>query len=169
MRTLGDRSTSRPVKLDVHRIRIRLHLATNNRETAREPSDCLGCEIWVRLGCNKNSRGLLEAPKVAISAVELQLVTSERCHGKVASSRLVVPAIYFKRVSRLSPQPMWVQKGAFLHPFCTPFSQLAPLSRARLLGFHGERWGARFRIKNERQNCCLRSVLCRRDRLRVDI
>jgi hypothetical protein len=62
-----------------------------------------------------------------------------------------------------------VQKGAFLHPFCTPFSQLAPLSRAGLLGFHGERLRARFRIKDERQNRSLRSVFCGRDRLRVDI
>src|SRR5271165_7457597 len=73
-----DRSTSRPVRLDVHKIRIRLHLATNNRETGREPSDCLGYKIWVRLGCNKTSRGFLGAPKVAIGAVKLQLVTSGR-------------------------------------------------------------------------------------------
>ena len=171
MRTLGERRTSRPVKLDVRRLRIRLHLATNDREAGREPSDCLGCEIRVQFGCNKNSGGFLGAPKVAIGAVKLQPVTSGRwaVTAEVASSSLVVPAIHFKRVSRLSSQPTWVQKGAFLHPFCTSFSQLAPLSRAGLLGFHGERWGARFRIKNERQNCSLRSVFCGRDRLRVDI
>jgi len=76
MRTLGDRSTSRPVKLDVHRIRIRLHLATNNREKGVNRLIASAAKIWVRLGCNKNSRGLLEAPKVAIGAVKLQLVTS---------------------------------------------------------------------------------------------
>ena len=83
MSTLRKRRTSRPLKLDVRR--IRLHLATNDRETGREPSDCLGCEIWVQLGCNKNSRGLLEAPKVAIGAVKLQLVTSERCLSRQRS------------------------------------------------------------------------------------
>jgi hypothetical protein len=76
----------------------------NNRETGGEPSDCLGCEIWVRLGCNKNSRGLLEAPKVAIGAVKLQLVTSERwtVTAEVASSSLVVPAIFSNHLQALT-------------------------------------------------------------------
>jgi len=89
MSTLRKRRTSRPVKLDVRRLRIRLHLATNDRETGREPSDCLGCEIWVQAGCNKNSRGLLEAPKVAIGAVRLSLnagLSRQRSRVRVSSS-----------------------------------------------------------------------------------
>jgi beta-lactamase class D len=60
-------------------------------------------KIWVRLGCNKNSRGLLEAPKVAIGAVKLQLVTAERwtVTAEVASSSLVVPAITFNHLQAL--------------------------------------------------------------------
>jgi hypothetical protein len=48
----------------------------------------------VQLGCNKNSRGFLRAPEVAIGAVKLQLVTSGCCTvtAEVASSSLVVPA-----------------------------------------------------------------------------
>jgi hypothetical protein len=34
-----------------------------------------------------------------------------------AGSSLVVPAIHFERVERISMKPMTVQKGAFLHPF----------------------------------------------------
>ena len=119
MRTLGERRTSRPVKLDVRRLRIRLHLATNDREAGREPSDCLGCEIRVQFGCNKNSGGFLGAPKVAIGAVKLQPVTSGRwaVTAEVASSSLVVPAIHSKRVAPISLKPRRVQKGAILHPF----------------------------------------------------
>ena len=41
-------------------------------------------KIWVQLGCNKTSRGFLRAPRVAIGAVELQLVTAKLlpCHGR---------------------------------------------------------------------------------------
>jgi hypothetical protein len=42
MRTLGERRSNRPVRLDVRGLRIRLHLATSDREAGREPSDCLG-------------------------------------------------------------------------------------------------------------------------------
>src|SRR5207249_12154238 len=41
---------------------------------SREPTSV----IWVQLGCNKTSEQLLRAPKVAIGAVKLQLVTSGR-------------------------------------------------------------------------------------------
>src|SRR6202140_1711462 len=37
-----------------------------------------------------------------------------------------------KRVALISLQPTRVQKDTFLHPFCTPFRQLEPFSRARL-------------------------------------
>jgi hypothetical protein len=46
-------------------------------ETGSEKSAELS-RTWVRLGCNKTSRGFLWAPKVAIGAVKLQLVTSGR-------------------------------------------------------------------------------------------
>ena len=71
---------------------------------------------------------------MAIGAVKLQLVTSERCTVKaeIASSSLVVPAILFKRVRRISLQPTRVQKGAFLHSFCNLFRQLEAFSRALL-------------------------------------
>ena len=55
--------------------------------------------------------------------------------AEVASSSLVVPAIHFKRVERISMKPTRVQKGAFLHPFCTPFRQLELFSGGRLSGF----------------------------------
>ncbi len=51
--------------------------------------------------------------------------------AEVASSSLVVPAIHSKRVARISMKPTRVQKGAFLHPFCTPFPQLEPASGAQ--------------------------------------
>src|SRR2546429_3884943 len=44
------------------------------RSNSREPTSV----IWVQLGCNKTSEQLLRAPKVAIGAVKLQLVTSGR-------------------------------------------------------------------------------------------
>ena len=47
-------------------------------------------KIWVRLGCNKNSSGFLGAPKVAIGAVKLQLVTTN-----------TRPAIFFKHSQRI--------------------------------------------------------------------
>src|SRR5260370_35768785 len=57
--------------------------------------------IWVQLGCNNSSRGFLRAPRVAVGAVKLQLVTSGRCTvtAEVASSSLVVPAILSKIVT----------------------------------------------------------------------
>ncbi len=62
--------------------------------------------IWVQLGCNNSSRGFLRAPRVAIGAVKLQLVTSGRCTvtAEVASSSLVVPAILFKQLRNV-----WIQ------------------------------------------------------------
>src|SRR5439155_15486842 len=59
--------------------------------------------IWVQLGCNKTSRGFLRAPRVAIGAVKLQPVTSGRwtVTAEVASSSLVVPAIFPKHRSSL--------------------------------------------------------------------
>ncbi len=55
----------------------------------------------MQLGCNNSSRGFLRAPRVAVGAVKLQLVTSGRCTvtAEVASSSLVVPAILSKRVT----------------------------------------------------------------------
>ena len=50
--------------------------------------------------------------------------------AEVASSSLVVPAIHSKRVEQISPKPMRVQKGAFLHPFCTSFRRLKPVTHA---------------------------------------
>ena len=64
-----------------------------------------------QLGCNKKSRELLEAPKVAIGAVKLP-VTAE-----VASSSLVVPAILNKDFTLTSIKPARVQKDTNLHPF----------------------------------------------------
>ena len=58
-------------------------------------------KIWVRLGCNKTSLGLLRAPEVAIGAVKLQLVTAKTpVTAEVASSSLVVPAIHSKTLNR---------------------------------------------------------------------
>jgi hypothetical protein len=34
-------------------------------------------QIWVQLGCNKTSARFLRAPKLAVSTVEFQSVTSE--------------------------------------------------------------------------------------------
>jgi hypothetical protein len=67
---------------------------------------------------------------LASLAVIIVSVTAE-----VASSSLVVPAIHSKRVERISMKPTRVQKGAFLHPFCTPFRQLEPFSGGRPSGF----------------------------------
>jgi hypothetical protein len=41
--------------------------------------------IWVRLGCNKNSRRFPRAPAVAIGAMDLLLVTSEKPRGESTS------------------------------------------------------------------------------------
>src|SRR5882762_7318015 len=76
--------------------------------------------IWVQLGCNKTSRGFLRAPRVAIGAVKLQLVTSERwtVTAEVASSSLVVPAILSKALRRISLKPLGARKGRVSRPFC---------------------------------------------------
>jgi hypothetical protein len=55
--------------------------------------------------------------------------------AEVAGSSPVVPAIHSKRVVRISMKPTRVQKGAFLHPFCTSFRQLEPFSGGRPSGF----------------------------------
>src|SRR5258705_5669209 len=55
--------------------------------------------------------------------------------AEAAGSSPVVPAIHSKRVARISMKPTRVQKGAFLHPFCTPFRQLEPFSGGRPSGF----------------------------------
>ena len=125
MSTLRKRRTSRPLKLDVRRLRIRLHLATNDRETGREPSDCLGCEIWVQLGCNKNSRGLLEAPKVAIGAVKLQLVTSERCHGRGREFESRRPRHSFQKGFTSFTATNVGAKGCIFAPFLHPFFSIS--------------------------------------------
>ena len=66
--------------------------------------------------CTKSFRPYPISPTVAVTA-------------EVASSSLVVPAILSKRVERISLQPTRVQKGAFLHPFCTSFRQLEAFLR----------------------------------------
>src|SRR5262249_33953044 len=38
-------------------------------------------KIWVQLGCNRNSRGLLIAPRVATGTVKLQPVTAKMLSG----------------------------------------------------------------------------------------
>ena len=50
----------------------------------------------MQLGCNKSSRELLRAPRVAIGAVKLQSVTSGCCTvtAEAAGSSPVVPAIF---------------------------------------------------------------------------
>jgi hypothetical protein len=52
--------------------------------------------------------------------------------AEAAGSSPVVPAIHSKRVVAISLKPTRVQKGAFLHPFCTHFRQLESLSHAEL-------------------------------------
>jgi hypothetical protein len=81
--------------------------------------------------------GFQSAVLVAIRAAWFQAVTKRKCTvtAEVASSSLVVPAILSKRVALISLQPTRVQKGAFLHPFCTPFRQLEPFSGGRPSGF----------------------------------
>jgi len=67
---------------------------------------------------------------MAIGAVKLQPVTSGRSvTAEVASSSLVVPAIPFQALALISVKPSGVQKGAVLHPFCTPFRELETFSR----------------------------------------
>jgi hypothetical protein len=51
-------------------------------------SETRAVRIWAQLGCNKNSRGFLRAPRVAIGAVKLLL------NPKLVSSNLT-PAITF--------------------------------------------------------------------------
>src|SRR5260370_37296631 len=92
--------------------------------------------------------------------------------AEVASWCLVVPAILSKRVAPISLKPRRVQKGAILHPFCTPFRQLEPFSRARLSPVRPllrECAGVRFRSEDQRKDRRLRSVFCWRDCLRVNI
>jgi len=83
----------------------------------------------------------------------------------------VVPAIHSKRVERISPQPERVQKGAFPHPFCTTFLQLKPFSRLPVHDFAALTLSGEigFRGEYKVEYGCLRSVLRRRYRLRVDI
>jgi hypothetical protein len=82
-------------------------------------------KIWVQLGCNNSSRGFRKAPRVAIGAVKLQLVTSGCCTvtAEVASSSLVVPAILSKGVigrdtensnPQLNPQ-LLIHRGTHPH------------------------------------------------------
>jgi len=58
-------------------------------------------KIWVQLGCNKTSRGLLKAPRVAIGAAKLQLVTSKTLPvtAEAAGSSPVVPAIHSQELT----------------------------------------------------------------------
>jgi hypothetical protein len=77
----------------------------------------------------------VDALVLMLLAVIYLLLTRSSVTAEVASSSLVVPAIHSKRVERISMKPTRVQKGAFLHPFCTPFRQLEPFSGGRSSGF----------------------------------
>jgi hypothetical protein len=79
-----------------------------------------------------NNQAAVGSPRVSVSCCKTfqgAAVTAE-----VASSSLVVPAIHslfptaHKAVERISLKPTRVLKGAFLHPFCTPFCQLEAFS-----------------------------------------
>jgi hypothetical protein len=49
-------------------------------------------KIWVQLGCNNSSRGFRKAPRVAIGAVKLQLVTvTPRVPFTAARQTLLLP------------------------------------------------------------------------------
>ncbi|MCU1239313.1 MAG: hypothetical protein JWO71_39 [Candidatus Acidoferrum typicum] len=83
--------------------------------------------IWnIEVQCAQENGGFPIRMHFQAGIGSVRAVTAE-----VASSSLVVPAIHSKRVERSSLQPTRVQKGTFLHPFCTPFRQLEPFSRAR--------------------------------------
>ena len=89
---------------------------------------------------------------MAIGAVKLQLVTVKMLPvtAEAAGSSPVVPAIHSKRVGRISLKPTRVQKGAFLHPFCTPFRRLEAFSRALLfMTWPHSGWGSAVRFRRE--------------------
>ena len=114
---------------------------------------------------------------MAIGAVKLQLVTAKMpVTAEVASSSLVVPAILSKRVERISLLPTRVQKGAILHPFCTPFRQLEALSGAPVHDMEGltlvQRSPVLMKIRERvrlpvQRASLVRSPACTRPRLNV--
>src|SRR6516225_7946968 len=109
--------------------------------------------------CTTSFRPCPISPTVAVTA-------------EVASSSLVVPAIHSERVTQTSMKPTGCKKTHF----CTLFvssaprlpSLLARLLRAALLQV-GNRCAGQHRRKHERKYSCLRCMLRRRDRLRINI
>ena len=89
-------------------------------------------------GCTQTSLRCPMNPTVADSCRPNRLILrgpAGAVTAEAAGSSPVVPAIHSKRVERISQPATRVQKGAFLHPFCTPFLQLKPVSRLPLARF----------------------------------
>ena len=81
--------------------------------------------IWVQLGCNKTSRGFLRAPRVAIGAVKLPLVTSgrwtvsrQRSRVRVSSSPPFFSPMFMRVFAGSAKQDSHFKKW-FCHRFTT--------------------------------------------------